>query len=72
VYPHVVETLDVVRRHLPMAVVTDAQSAFARAELHKVGLVDYFHPIVVSGDLGFVNPTAGCFNSHSIPSGYPR
>jgi putative hydrolase of the HAD superfamily len=49
-YPHVREVLDVLRERYPLAVVTDAQRPYARAELHKVGLLDYFDPIVVSGD----------------------
>lgn len=44
--------LDVLRAHLPLAVVTDGQSADVRAEPHQVGLLDYFDPIVVSGDHG--------------------
>ena len=39
-----------------MAVVTDAQAANARGELHQVGLLGYFDPIVVSGDHGFRKP----------------
>ena len=61
VYPHVREVLDVLRERYPIAVVTDAQSAWARAELHKVGLLDYFDPIVVSGDHGFRKPDRRLF-----------
>src|SRR4249920_1489761 len=60
-YPHVREVLDVLRRHYPLALVTDAQSAYARAELHKVGLLDYFDPIVVSGDHGYRKPDRRLF-----------
>ncbi len=60
-YPHVREVLDVLRERFPLAVVTDAQSAYARAELHKVGLLDYFDPIVVSGDHGFRKPDRRLF-----------
>jgi putative hydrolase of the HAD superfamily len=60
-YPYVREVLDVLREQFPLAVVTDAQSAHARAELHKVGLLDYFHPIVVSGDHGFRKPDRRLF-----------
>jgi putative hydrolase of the HAD superfamily len=55
-YPHVREVLDVLRERYPLAVVTDAQSAHARGELHQVGLLDYFDPIVVSGDHGYRKP----------------
>ena len=51
-YPHVREVLDVLRERYPLALVTDAQSAHARGELHRVGLLDYFDPIIVSGDYG--------------------
>src|SRR5512132_2337946 len=60
-YPHVREVLDVLREHYPLAVVTDAQSTYARGELHKVGLLDYFDPIVVSGDHGYRKPDRRLF-----------
>jgi putative hydrolase of the HAD superfamily len=60
-YPHVREVLDRLRERYPLAVVTDAQSAYARGELHKVGLLDYFDPIVVSGDHGFRKPDRRLF-----------
>ena len=60
-YPHVREVLDVLRERYPLAVVTDAQSAYARAELHKVGLLDYFDPIVISGDHGYRKPDRRIF-----------
>jgi putative hydrolase of the HAD superfamily len=60
-YPHVREVLDVLRAHLPLAVVTDAQAPNARGELHQVGLLDYFDPIVVSGVHGFRKPDARLF-----------
>ena len=60
-YPHARVVLDVLREHYPLAVVTDGQTAYARAELYKVGLLDYFDPIVVSGDLGFRKPDRRLF-----------
>lgn len=60
-YPHVREMLDALRGTLPMAVVTDAQSAYARAELHQAGILDYFDPIVVSGDHGYRKPDRRLF-----------
>ncbi len=60
-YPHVRKTLNRLREHFPLAVVTDAQSAWARAELHRVGILDYFDPIVVSGDYGFRKPDGRLF-----------
>jgi putative hydrolase of the HAD superfamily len=60
-YPYVREVLDVLRDRYPLALVTDAQSAYSRGELHKVGLLDYFDPIVVSGDHGFRKPDRRLF-----------
>jgi putative hydrolase of the HAD superfamily len=60
-YPYVTEVLDVLKQRFPLAVVTDAQSAWARAELHQVGLLDYFDPIVVSGDYGYRKPDRRLF-----------
>src|SRR6266480_1155403 len=62
-YPHVRQVLDVLRERYPLAVVTDAQSAYARAELHRVGLLDYFDPIVVSGDHGYRKPDRRLFQA---------
>jgi putative hydrolase of the HAD superfamily len=60
-YPHVREVLDRLRGRFPLAIVSDAQSAWARGELHKVGLADYFNPIIVSGDHGFRKPDTRLF-----------
>jgi putative hydrolase of the HAD superfamily len=60
-YPHVREVLDVLRGRYPLALVTDAQSAHTRGELHKVGLLDYFDPIVISGDHGYRKPDRRLF-----------
>jgi putative hydrolase of the HAD superfamily len=60
-YPHVREVLDVLRERYPLAVVTDAQSAYARGELHKVGLLGHFDPIIVSGDYGYRKPDRRLF-----------
>ena len=60
-YPFVREVLDVLRGRYPLAVVTDAQSANARGELHKVGLLGYFDPVVVSGDHGYRKPDRRLF-----------
>ena len=60
-YPYAREVLDVLRERYPLALVTDAQSAYARGELHKVGLLDYFDPLVVSGDHGYRKPDPRLF-----------
>jgi putative hydrolase of the HAD superfamily len=61
-YPYVREMLDRLREEFPLAIVSDAQSAWARGELHKVGLTEYFNPIIVSGDHGFRKPDARLFD----------
>jgi putative hydrolase of the HAD superfamily len=60
-YPHAREVLDELRGRYPLAVVTDAQSAYARPELHRVGLLSYFDPIIVSGDYGYRKPDRRLF-----------
>jgi putative hydrolase of the HAD superfamily len=60
-YPGVREVLDELAARFPLAVVTDAQSAWARAELAQVGLLDLFDPVVVSGDHGFRKPDPRLF-----------
>jgi putative hydrolase of the HAD superfamily len=60
-YPYTREVLDVLREHYPLAIVTDAQSAHARGELHRTGLLGYFDPIVVSGDYGYRKPDRRLF-----------
>ena len=58
---HVRDVLDALRERYPLALVTDAQSSYARGELHKVGLLDYFDPIIVSGDHGYRKPDRRLF-----------
>ena len=60
-YPHVREILDALRGRYPLGLVTDAQSTYARGELHRVGLLDYFNPIIVSGDHGYRKPDRRLF-----------
>ena len=60
-YPYVREVLDVLHNRYPLAIVTDAQSTYARGELHKVGLLGYFDPIIVSGDHGYRKPDPRLF-----------
>lgn len=70
-FPHIGEVLDLLAPRYRLAVVTDAQSAYARAELHKVGLLDYFDPIVVSGDHGFRKPDPRLFELATLGLGVP-
>jgi putative hydrolase of the HAD superfamily len=60
-FPHVREVLDILRERLPLAVVSDGQSSWARGELHKAGLSRYFDPIVISGDYGYRKPDRRLF-----------
>ena len=60
-YPYVLQVLDVLRDRYPLAIVTDAQSTYARGELHKVGLLGYFDPVIVSGDHGYRKPDRRLF-----------
>jgi putative hydrolase of the HAD superfamily len=60
-YPYVREVLDVLRERYPLAIITDAQSVYAPGELHKVGLLGYFDPVVVSGDHGYRKPDRRLF-----------
>ncbi|WP_181783664.1 HAD family hydrolase [Pseudonocardia pini] len=60
-YPWVPEVLTALAARYPLAVVTDGQSAWARAELHQVGLLERFSPVVVSGDHGFRKPDPRLF-----------
>jgi putative hydrolase of the HAD superfamily len=60
-YPFVPAMLNALHGQIPMALVTDAQSAYARAELHQTGILSYFDPIVVSGDYGYRKPDPRLF-----------
>ncbi len=60
-YPHVRQVLEALRTRYALAIVTDGQSSWARGELHKVGLTDYFGSIVISGDHGFRKPDRRLF-----------
>ena len=60
-YPHVREVLDILRERYPLALITDAQSTYARGELHKAGLHGYFDPVIVSGDHGYRKPDRRLF-----------
>lgn len=60
-YPQVQETLNQLRSRYRMAVVSDAQSAYAVSELQGVGLLNYFNPVIVSGDYGYRKPDPRLF-----------
>ncbi len=60
-FPQVKETLDQLRTRYRMAVVSDAQSAYAVPELRAVGILNYFNPVIVSGDFGYRKPDPRLF-----------
>jgi len=60
-YPGVKEVLDDLRKRFSLAIVTDAQRAYAVPELYSVGLLEYFNPIIVSSDHGFRKPDKRLF-----------
>jgi putative hydrolase of the HAD superfamily len=62
-YPQVQETLTQLHSQYRMAVVSDAQSAYAVPELRAVGLLNYFNPIIVSGDYGYRKPDPRLFQT---------
>ena len=55
-YPGVREVLGDLRHRYRLGVLSDGQSAYAAKELNAVGLLDYFNPIIVSGDHGYRKP----------------
>lgn len=62
-YPGVHETLRALQPKYHLAIVTDGQSAYALPELHAVGLLEHFDPIIVSGDVGYRKPDARLFTA---------
>jgi putative hydrolase of the HAD superfamily len=62
-YPRTLEILAQLKTRYPMAVVSDAQTAYGLPELRAVGLADYFAPVVISGDYGYRKPDARLFQT---------
>jgi putative hydrolase of the HAD superfamily len=60
-YPHVREVLTTLRDSYPLAIITDAQTAWARGELNQVDLLGFFDFLIVSGDHGFRKPDPRLF-----------
>lgn len=60
-YPGVKETLDLLKGKFPLGIVSNAQTYYAENELRAVGLLDYFDPIIISGDYGFCKPDPRLF-----------
>jgi len=63
VYPGVEDTLRQLHRKFPLAIISDGQSAYAVPELNAVGLLDYFDPIIISGDFGYRKPDPRLFTA---------
>ena len=55
-YPGVKKTLKRLGKKYRLAAVSDGQSAWARAELNAVGLLDFFDLLIVCGDYGYRKP----------------
>ena len=62
-FPQVRDVLDQLKDHYALAVVSDAQSAYAIPELRMVGLHGYFDPTIISGNYGFRKPDARLFRA---------
>lgn len=63
VYPGVEDTIAHLYSKYHLAIITDAQTAYAVPELNAVGLAGYFDPIIVSGDFGYRKPHEGLFTA---------
>jgi putative hydrolase of the HAD superfamily len=55
-YPGVREVLSDLRHGYRLGVLSDGQYAYAVNELNVVGLLDYFDPIIISGNYGYRKP----------------
>jgi putative hydrolase of the HAD superfamily len=62
-FPQTQEILTQLKTRYPLAVVSDAQSAYGLAELRAAGLAEYFAPIIVSGDYGYRKPDPRLFQA---------
>ncbi len=62
-YPDVEPTLRKLHPKYRLAVISDAQTAYALPELNAVGLSGYFDPILISGDFGYRKPDERLFNN---------
>ena len=55
-YPGVEDTVKHLHEKYRSAIVSDGKTAYAVPELHAVGLLGYFDPVIVSGDFGYRKP----------------
>jgi putative hydrolase of the HAD superfamily len=62
-FPQTHEILAQLKERYPLAIVSDAQSAYGVPELRATGLGGYFSPIVISGDYGYRKPDPRLFQA---------
>jgi putative hydrolase of the HAD superfamily len=62
-FPQTQEILAQLKTRYSLAIVSDAQTAYAIPELHRAGLAEFFDPIVVSGDYGYRKPDPRLFRT---------
>jgi len=60
-FPGVEDTIKQLHQKYQLAIISDAQTAYAVPELNTVGLSGYFDPIIVSGDFGYRKPDKRLF-----------
>ena len=60
-YRGVKDTIRELQQHYQLAALSDGQTAWALPELRAVGLLEYFTPVIVSGDHGFRKPDQRLF-----------
>jgi putative hydrolase of the HAD superfamily len=60
-FPAVLDVLNGLKERYRLAVVSDAQSAFAVPELRSLDLHTYFDPVIISGDFGYRKPDPRLF-----------
>ncbi len=62
-YPGVEGTIRQLHALYALAIVSDAQTAYALPELNAVGLSGYFDPVIVSGNFGYRKPDQRLFEA---------
>lgn len=62
-YPGVIDTIWQLQTKYRLAIISDAQTAYAIPELNAVGLSGFFDPIIISGHLGYRKPDERLFSA---------
>ncbi len=60
-YPESLEILDLLKKSYQLVMITNGISEIQRGKIAKVNVESYFHPILVSGELGISKPNARFF-----------